>query len=119
MSSECRIKEAREYADMSQKELAKALGITQQAIYYYESGERDIKASTLVKMADALGVSVCFLLGITNIPCPTADNAQNLSQRESELISHFRKMEPVQQSTLMTTARTFAYATKQKRERDS
>lgn len=49
---------------MTQKELAAALGITQQSVYYYESGERDIKASVLIEMAAALNCTVSELLGL-------------------------------------------------------
>lgn len=59
-----KIKELREKAGMTQKEHAAALGITQQSVYYYESGERDIKASVLIEMAAALNCTVSELLGL-------------------------------------------------------
>lgn len=58
------VKEMRERAGLSQAELAKRLGVTQQSIYYYESGNRDIKASVLIDMAKALDCTVSELLGL-------------------------------------------------------
>lgn len=58
------VREMRERAGLSQVELAKKLGVTQQSIYYYEKGERDIKASVLIDMAHALNCTVSELLGL-------------------------------------------------------
>lgn len=60
-----RVKKMRELAGMTQKQLADALGITQQSVYYYESGDRDIKASVLIDMSKVLGCSVSDILGLT------------------------------------------------------
>lgn len=58
-----RVKQMRERAGMTQSQLADALGITQQSVYYYESGDRDIKASMLIDMSKILGCTVSELLG--------------------------------------------------------
>ncbi len=72
-----KIKELREKAGMTQKELASALGITQQSVYYYESGERDIKASVLIEMAAALNCTVSELLGIGRAEIVLPPNSRN------------------------------------------
>lgn len=59
-----RIAQARNAKGWSQTELAKRVGTTQQQIARYESAENDIKASTLMKLSDALGVTVSYLLGM-------------------------------------------------------
>lgn len=59
-----KVKEMRERAGLTQKQLADALGITQQSVYYYESGDRDIKSSTLIDMSRILGCTVTELLGL-------------------------------------------------------
>lgn len=59
-----KVKEMRERAGLTQKQLAEALGITQQSVYYYESGDRDIKASMLIDMSNILGCTVSELLGV-------------------------------------------------------
>lgn len=71
------VKRMRERAGMTQKQLAEALGITQQSVYYYESGDRDIKASTLIEMSKILKCSVSELLGIKSarVLAPISDEA--------------------------------------------
>lgn len=64
MSIGSRIAQQREAKGMSQGALAKAVGISQPAVAYYEKDERDPKASTLQKIAEALDVSVSYLLGV-------------------------------------------------------
>lgn len=59
-----RITEAREAKGISQSALAKAVGISQPAIAYYEKDVREPKASTLSDIASALNVSVSHLLGV-------------------------------------------------------
>ena len=58
------VKKIRERAGLTQKQLAEKLGTTQQSVYYYESGDRDIKASVLIDLSRILDCSVSELLGI-------------------------------------------------------
>lgn len=59
-----RLSEIRNRVGMTQKQLADKLGVTQQTIWYYENGKREMKSSVLIAMSDALGCSVSELLGI-------------------------------------------------------
>lgn len=58
MRSSEKIKNSRLQAELTQKELAKRLGTSQQNIAQYESGKRVPKIETLQKIANALNVSV-------------------------------------------------------------
>lgn len=60
-----KIAEARSAKGWSQAELAKRIGTTQQQIARYESSENDVKASVLIKMSNALDVTISYLLGLT------------------------------------------------------
>jgi repressor LexA len=62
-----RIKYLRAEKGISQNELAKALGLTQQAISAYENGLREPDLETLQKIADFFDVSLDYLLGRTDI----------------------------------------------------
>jgi len=53
-----RLKELREAAGLSQKELAKLMGLSQQAIALWENGQRDPSWPKAVALAEALGVDV-------------------------------------------------------------
>lgn len=64
---EFQIKEARERAGYSQKELAQIIGVAQNTFHGYESGKHDPKSDLLIKIANACDVSVDFLLGVEPI----------------------------------------------------
>lgn len=102
------VKKARELAGLSQKQMAEALGITQQSVYYYESGTRDIKASMLLKMSKVTGVTVSYLLGLTNNPREKAYSDASLSPDEHELLGCYRSCTPERQDALLNLARDSA-----------
>lgn len=52
------IKAIRKKNKLSQKQLADLVGVSQAAIYYYESGKRDINMVLLSKIANALNVHI-------------------------------------------------------------
>lgn len=56
-----RIKEIRQEKNLSQTDIAKALGVTRQAISLYEKGDRELKLETWQKLADYFNVSVPYL----------------------------------------------------------
>ena len=55
----------REDRDMSQADLAKAIGAAQNTISNWERGNREIDNPTLLKLADLFEVSIDFILGRT------------------------------------------------------
>lgn len=59
-----RMREVRTDKDLGQKELASALGITQQQYSLYETGRRKIPGEMLTPLCLALGVSADYLLGL-------------------------------------------------------
>ena len=59
-----RIKEARTAAELTQEELAKALGLATITVRQYEAGSREPKLSTIKAMASALGVEPAWLMDI-------------------------------------------------------
>lgn len=65
-----RIRDLREDKDMSQKELAKTIGMSQTGYSKYETGENDIPTNILIKLAKFYNTSVDYLLGLTDISKP-------------------------------------------------
>ncbi len=61
-----RIRDLREDRDLTQKEIAKMLGMSQTGYSKYETGENDIPTSVLIKLADFYHTSVDYLLGRTD-----------------------------------------------------
>ena len=62
-----RIRDLREDKDLTQAELAKLLGCTQQTYSRDESGEITIDIYNLAKLAEFYHTSCDYLLGITDI----------------------------------------------------
>ena len=61
-----RLKSLREDKDLSQKELAKALGVSPSTIGMYESGKRTPDSEMLTRICDFFNITVDYLLGRTN-----------------------------------------------------
>lgn len=66
-----RLKSLREDKDMSQKDLAGAIGVSPSTIGMYESNKRTPDSEMLNRLADFFHVSVDYLLGRTTIQEPT------------------------------------------------
>ena len=65
-----RLKSLREDADLSQKELAKALGVSPSTIGMYESGKRTPDSDMLTRICDFFNITVDYLLGRSNVKKP-------------------------------------------------
>jgi len=65
-----KIRILREEKRISQKELAKRLEISPQALANYEKGKRMHGINILVRLSEELDVSIDFLLGLTDIRKP-------------------------------------------------
>ena len=63
-----RIKDIREDRDITQKEIAEYLHITQQQYSLYENGKRTLPVDLLVQLSQYYDVSTDYLLGLTNEP---------------------------------------------------
>lgn len=112
MASTYNVKKARELAGMSQKELAEALNIAQQSVYYYESGARDIKASMLLKIANVTGVTVSYLLGTTNDPHGEAPAAPDSDPEFDRLARNYRAMGATERTALLAASDALAESAK-------
>ena len=60
-----RIRDLREDADLTQKQVGEAINVPQRTYAYYESGQRMLPPQVLCALADFYGVSVDYLLGRT------------------------------------------------------
>lgn len=61
-----RIRDLREDKDLTQKEISKMLGCSQQTYSRYETGEITIDILSLSKLADFYNTSVDYLIGRTS-----------------------------------------------------
>lgn len=60
-----RIRQARRAAGLSQQRIADAVGIPRTAVSDIESGQRNVYATELAPLADALGCTVAWLLDLS------------------------------------------------------
>ena len=65
-----RLKDIREDHDLTQREVAEYLHIRQNTYSQYENGQRGLPVETLIKLARYFGVSVDYILGLTDQPKP-------------------------------------------------
>lgn len=69
-----RLLDLRKDADMTQDELAEALKVNKHSISSYEREKSEPPDDIKIKIAEFFGVSVDYLLGITNNPKPYKSN---------------------------------------------
>lgn len=93
-----RIKELREYANLSQAQLASTIGVNQTAVSQWERGATMPKLPQVKKLCDFFGVSDAYLLGESNkknTPAPSGTSDPDMSELEQimhDLPPDLRKM---------------------------
>lgn len=63
-----RLRDLREDRDLTQKELAAQLHISQNTYSQYENGVRQLPIEILIQLSDIYGVSTDYILRLTNNP---------------------------------------------------
>lgn len=63
-----RLRDLREDHDMTQRQLAAILGLTQPQYFRYEQGYRDLPTDILIRLANLYNTSTDYILGLTNHP---------------------------------------------------
>ena len=65
-----RLKDLREDRDLTQKQIAEILGMSQTGYSKYETGENDVPTQILIKLTDYYNTSTDYILGRTNVKTP-------------------------------------------------
>ena len=63
-----KIAEMRVYLGITQQELADSLGVAREIVAHWERGTRQVKAYHLLQIAQQYGISVDWLLGLSDEP---------------------------------------------------
>lgn len=71
-----RLRDLREDKDLTQREMAQILNMSQTGYSKYETGENDIPISILIKVALFFDTSIDYLVGITNEKKPYERSCQ-------------------------------------------
>ena len=79
-----RLKDLREDHDLKQAEVAAHLGISQQYYQCYESGKNELPLRHGIALAKFYNVSLDYIVGLSDVPCPLVgnDNAELTKMRE-------------------------------------
>lgn len=78
---------------MTQAELARALGVSQQTVFAYELGDRRVSVLIVAKLAKIFGVSVEELMGLTRVPRPGHRRLSPAGLRHAERFQQLSKTE--------------------------
>ena len=117
-----RLKELRKQRNLTQKDLAKILGVYPQSVGYYENNINKPDPDMLIKIADYFQVSVDYLLGreddLGNISI-SGSPASELTTIEKELIETFRRLPPNLQGIAIQTLHSFAGDQERKDQSDT
>jgi transcriptional regulator with XRE-family HTH domain len=86
-----KLRQAREYLDLSQEEVSKAVGIPRAAISLIESGQRRVDALELKKLAAIYERPVSYFTGDTHVITYLPDEVEHLARAAAELSSKDRE----------------------------
>lgn len=84
-----RLQEQRKLSKLSQKEVAKAIGVSPSIISNYESGERTPSVKCLMALAGLYRCSTDYLLGLDKTNCSSYIDTSNLSASQHKLLQDF------------------------------
>lgn len=79
-----RLRKLREYQRLSQEQVAQRLGLSKNAIYFYENDSREPSNATLRRMASLYKTSIDYLLGLEK---SHTINVSGLTDREKAIIA--------------------------------
>lgn len=89
-----RIAILRKERNLNQVGLGLKLNVSQKMISAYESGTHQPSIDTLIQMSNLFGVSVDYLIGITDIRLPAERFAkEGLTENEIELLRLFKTLD--------------------------
>ena len=93
MNNYKRIRDLREDADLTQKDVAEKLFMHLTQYRRYETGESEIPFSVAIRLAGLYNVSLDYIAGNTNEI--RGLSASSLSKLETDLISGFRQLDSI------------------------
>lgn len=111
-----KIKEIREDLGYSQKQLATLLGVSPSNIYNYENNRTEPSVDMLVKISNALNVSVGELIGVEDYSSNKKFvikeiyqvNPKDFSEKEKELLKLFNSLSPFEQDGIFIQIQALA-----------
>lgn len=107
------LKYLRTTRQLTQKELAKTLGLSANCVCEWEKNRSEPSLSTIKKLADLFEVSTDYLLGLEDdfgtritVPVSASTQADELTEKQKALLDAFGKLLPETQDFLLLTAQS-------------
>lgn len=97
------LKDLRTKRELSQDEMAKFLSIDRTTYLKYEK-TGNIPTIKIKKLAKFFSVTTDYLLGLSDLPCPTKQN--NLTAEETNIIKLYRDLPAEAKTTIRTLVET-------------
>ena len=94
-----RIRDLREDADMTQREVAEKLFLHLTQYRRYECGESEVPLDIAVNIARLYRVSLDYIAGVSDDKVGLTHSA--LSERETQLVKAFRALSPIDQGRVL------------------
>ena len=99
----------RHEANISQKQLADRIGVSQQSINKYENHNIEPDIATLCAFAEYFNTSIDYIVGRTDVRRKIENTTEHyLNKTEAALIQKYRKMNPEQKNCIDTMADTLS-----------
>ena len=102
------LKRLREEASVSQKQLAEAVGVSQQSINKYENHNIEPDIGTLIRIAEYFNTSVDYVVGHSAIRRKIeAVVPYELNAGEAALVEGYRRLTQTQQNCVQTVIKSY------------
>lgn len=101
-----RLENLLEERNLSQKHLARELHIAPSTLNGYLRRNREPDFTTLIKLATYFDVSTDYLLGVTNVRCPS-NPMKDYNDQEGDLVGIYRSLRPQEQHYLIKQAHMY------------
>ncbi len=105
-----RIRQSRWIRGISQADLARRLSVEPELIIAYENGTSRVPAAQLLQISKAMDVAITTFfegMGVSSEPGQTGSR-DDLSAREAQILSDFKRMSDRQQDAILSMAQSFA-----------
>jgi transcriptional regulator with XRE-family HTH domain len=104
------LKILRDEASVSQKQLAEAIGVSQQSINKYENHNIEPDIETMIRIADFFNTSVDYLIGHTEVRRKIeVVHAYELNADEVKIVDGYRNLSAKQKNCVTTVIDSYQY----------
>lgn len=102
------LKALREAAAISQKQLAEAIGVSQQSINKYENHNIEPDIETMIRIADYFNTSVDYLIGNSTVRRKIENvTPYELNDEEARMVDNYRKLTKKQKECTITLIESY------------